>query len=92
MDMYSKEAVLTLDDGAEIVFRFHDDRARWIADVQLMAAAPELLEACQAAKAIIGEPGDYDGLAWDEAEHLLQVGIEAAVGGGHGDNVPQMAY
>lgn len=45
IDTYSEEAVLTLTDGAEVVFRFGDNRERWIADVRLMTAAPQLLDA-----------------------------------------------
>ena len=51
-----------------------------LANARLIAAAPDLLEACRAARAIISEPGDYDGLAWDEAEHLLQIAIAKATG------------
>ena len=45
MSVHSEGVILTLQDGAEIVFRFDDDGDCWISDVQLMAAAPQLLNA-----------------------------------------------
>ena len=45
MDVYSEGVVLTLLDVAVIVFQFDGVGDRWISDVRLMAAAPQLLSA-----------------------------------------------
>lgn len=65
-------------EGTAVRVRGEHDACPRVA--RLITAAPELLVACQAARPIIGEPGDYNQLAWDEAADLLQAAIEAAVG------------